>query len=128
MFKTKPTIPDQIYQTKQNLSNQIKPTKPSLPNQTYKTKHTKPNIPNQPYKTESKNQTYQTKCTKPTKLNQTKYQNYIHKLIWQIETMLVNQRKHRSSVSQTNLSFPELGTAQPQLVSTSFFFHHGNTT
>ena len=38
-------------------------------------------------------------------------------LIWQIETMLVNQRKHRStSVSPTNLSFPELGTAQPQLV------------
>ena len=30
--------------------------------------------------------------------------------------MLVNQRKHRSSLSPTSLSFPELGTAQPQLV------------
>ena len=31
--------------------------------------------------------------------------------------MLVNQWKHMFSVSPTSLSFPELGTAQPQLVS-----------
>ena len=30
--------------------------------------------------------------------------------------MLVNQRKHRSSLSPTSLSFPERGTTQPQLV------------
>ena len=30
--------------------------------------------------------------------------------------MLVNQRKHLSSLNPTSLSFPELGTAQPQLV------------
>ena len=30
--------------------------------------------------------------------------------------MLVNQRKHGSSLSPTSLCFPELGTVQPQLV------------
>ena len=30
--------------------------------------------------------------------------------------MLVNQRKHLSSISPTSLSFPELSTAQPHLV------------
>ena len=42
--------------------------------------------------------------------------NQMYKLIWQIKTMLVNQRKHRSCLSPTSLSFPELGTAQPHLL------------
>ena len=67
-----------------NKPNQVKYTNPNLLNQT------KPPYPNLTYQTKLKN-----KRTKPTKPNQTKYQNYIHMLIWQIKTILVHQRDHR---------------------------------
>ena len=46
-----------LFQTTDNLSNQIKPTKLNLPDQAYQTKPTKPS---------QLNQVYQTKSTKPS--------------------------------------------------------------
>ena len=99
-----------------NLTNLSKLIQPNLSNQNYQTrptKSTKPNLPNQTYKTnQSKptklNQTFKTKISKGTK---SKHQNLIHEPNWHIQTT-IKARQVKAC--------PELGTAQPQLVSVFF--------